>query len=532
MAENKKSTGGIDLSNIVAQLKSCAGQRVQYYQGGKIVSRAYRALAADVADVAARLRMAGIRKGDCVGILAHNSYAWLVMDLAIIDVQAVCVAFPVEHFAHAECGELAEMYELRLLVTDQPALLDKKLAWISDIEAVQDAAFSCREVKYQPLGNKDDLFSLSFSSGTSGKVKCLKFGRRGTNGLIAAFGRDFTFTASDAILAFLPLATIQQRWMLYTSIYYGFDLCLSTPTRLFDSLKEMKPTIVCAAPLLFETVESHYLLLDARLRKALGMAAAALSWLPDMLAAPARRRLFRRIHDVFGGRVRFFLVGSAPSRTGTLKFYESIGMPLYEAWGLSEVGFLTWNLPGKSRLGSVGVPVYHDALDIAPDGEIFVRHENLPCLGYYAVPAEEEAVTFPRPGVLATGDLGYFDQGFLYITGRKKDIIITRGGVKIQPAELEAEIKRNDYVEHAVVFGGDEMPALKAVVSVRGGSGDPRSSIQASVDALNRRKPASSKIARVIFTDQKFDRDNQLLNRNLKVDRKRVFERFKTELVG
>ena len=528
----KNNINAVDIGAIIPKLKTCSGQRLQYYVGAKITSRSYIDIAADAEKLAAALKAAGIGQGDCVGILANNCYQWLVADLALIDLRAVCVALPTENFGKTPAVVLAERFDLRLLLTDQPQHLAEGETWIADLARVDECAFQPRSSAGLDLGDRADLLSLSFSSGTSGKVKCLKFGRKGTSSLIVAFGRDFTFLPSDAMIAFLPLATVQQRWMFYTSIFYGFNLCLCIATRLFDALKSMKPTIVCAAPLLFETVESHYLLLHAWLRAALKVGTAAAALLPAALRRALLKRVYRGIHDVFGGNVRFFLVGSAPSRVSTLKFYTSIGLPLYEAWGLTEVGFMTWNIPGRARIGSVGVPVYDDALLIKADGEIFVKHENLPCLGYYDVDPAEASLTFPAPGLMATGDLGYFKDGFLYISGRKKDIILTRGGVKIQPAELEAQIKTNPYVEHAVVFGGDEMPALKAVISMRGKASGQERDIQAWVDSLNRAAAPSKKIGKLIFTNEKFTRENNMLNRNLKIDRNVVFNKFKSELIG
>jgi long-subunit acyl-CoA synthetase (AMP-forming) len=518
------------MSDILDKLKASQAQRVHYYEGNSVCSKDYRELGRDVERVVGKMNALGLRKGDCIGILANNCYEWLVVDLAIIHIQAVCVALPVEHFATTDYRTLADKYDLRLLVTDQRGHLSAGKRWITGLKTIFTASFLPRDVPASNLGDKSDLFSLSFSSGTPRQVKCLKISRRGTNKLLEAFGRDFQFRPDDSIIAFLPLATIQQRWMLYTSIHYGFNLCLCTAVKLFDALKVMKPTIVCAAPILFETVESHYLLVNRTMRRFLAALAKAASVLPLRNRQRLLRHLYHPIYQAFGGKVRFFLVGSAPSRTSTLRFYASIGLPLYEAWGLTETGFLTWNVPGKARIGSVGMPVYENALHIMEDGEIVVRHDDLPCSGYYGVDPEEERKTFPEPGLLATGDLGYFADGFLYISGRKKDMIVTRGGVKIQPAELEQEIKRNPYVESAVVFGGDNMLCLKAVVSTRGRAPDIRKGIQASIDALNAKKPAPSRILKVVFSPEPFSRENGLLNRNLKVDRKSVFERFKAEL--
>ena len=377
-----------------------------------------------------------------------------------------------------------------------------------------------------------DLFSLVFSSGTSGRLKCLKISRRGTEAVVASFGRDFRFRPDDSILAFLPLSSFQQRWMLYAAIHYGFNFSLSVASRLFQALRDMRPTVIGAAPLLYETIEARYQALPASKRRALDVARALLGCMPEVVRRRLARRIFRQVHEVFGCNIRFAIAGAAPIRIKTLRFFASIGMPLYSAYGLTEVGFLSWNVPGKVRLGSVGKEVYPGSLEVAADGEILFSHPDLLSYGYLEVDPEEERKTFLSPSRVATGDIGHFDaRGFLYIDGRKKDIIITPGGYKIQPEDLERVIEENAKVGRAVVFGGEDMVGVTALVSLPEGSDQGlQTVVEADIDALNRRLPRPSRITKVVFTSQQFTMDSGLLNHNLKVDRRKVLQRFRGEL--
>lgn len=529
---NNMNTKNIKLDDVVEKLFQSNNQFIKHYVGNQVVCTSYQDLAKDVMIVVSKLQEAGIGSGDCVGVLADNCYEWIVLDLAIIHLEAVCVGIPSEVFGNSDFDYLAETYDICILFSDKAK--DKpSRSWLFELNDIFNVAYNKKEVVNPKIQDKHDLFSLSFSSGTSGDVKCLKFSRQGTNSLLAAFGRDFDFHSTDSIFAFLPLSTIQQRWMLYTSIFYGFNLCLCTPARIFSALKEMKPTIVCSAPLLFETVEKQYLLLDVKLRAIIKILTIVAHTFPDALRKYLLKILYSKIYDFFGNEIRFFLVGAAASRMSTLKFYKSIGLPLYEAWGVTEAGFLSWNMPGKSKLGSVGVEVYKNTLEIAKDGEIIVHHDSLPCLGYYNVDSEEENRVFPRPGLMATGDIGYFDDdGYLHIIGRKKDMIVTRGGYKIQPADLEKEIKKNLYVNDAVVICGSDCNSLSVVISTRGNYSNLKENIKKSILAMNRMKPAPSRILKVIFTDDDFSRENKLLNGNLKVDRQKVFDKFKSQLIN
>lgn len=520
------------LAKLKSRLRELPQQKIIYYEGAKLASRSYPELARDVEQVVEHLGAGGVRAGMYVGLLAPNCYEWAVYDLALLELGAITVALPMDFFGNDAPEELAQRFGLSLLLVGRGA---QRLPqpWVCPIEVGPLAAFELRtpgEGERHPP--EDDLLSLVFSSGTSGRLKCLKMSRRGTEAFIESFGREFAFRPDDAILAFLPLSTVQQRWMLYTAVHYGFNLHLTTPPRLFHALKDMRPTMIGAAPLLYETVESRYHALPRRQRALLDVLRAAVRRLPPRLRTHVGRRVFKPFHDAFGGRLRFALAGAAPIRMSTLQFFDSIGLPLYSAYGLTETGFLSWNMPGRDRMGSVGKEVYPGTLEIAPDGEILFHGSTSIAFGYLGVDEEEERRTFVAPGTVATGDIGRFDEdGYLYIVGRKKDIIITPGGFKVQPEDLERALEEVTEVSRAVVLGGESLPCITAVVSKREGADESASErIRREVHQINQRLPPPSRIGKVVITEQQFTMDSGLLNRNLKIDRRRVLARFQAEM--
>jgi len=520
------------LTNLMSQLRKRPRQYIAYYEGAALKRKTFGELADDVARTVSQLESGGVTSGMHVGILSHNSYEWLVYDLAILQLRAVCVALPVDHFAASPLEEVASRYGLHLLLVGK-SLLKTQPPWVCTMDLSARDGITLRSVsEEEPQQLGPDLLSLVFSSGTSGRLKCLMMSRRGTEAFIARFGHDFAFRSDDAILAFLPLSTVQQRWMLYTAIHYGFNLHLTTPVRLFHALTDMRPTMIGAAPLLYETVEARYLQLSAKKRIVLDAARRVVRRLPSRLRGPVGRIVFKPFHDAFGGRLRFALAGAAPIRRTTLEFFESIGLPLYTAYGLTETGFLSWNMPNGNRMGSVGKQVYPNTLELAPDGEILFRPSTPLAYGYLDVDPEEAAKTFVAPGLIATGDIGRFDaDGYLYIDGRKKDIIVTPGGYKLQPEDLERKIEDHAMVSRAVVLGGGDLPCVTALVSTREQSDDRDvKAIRRQIEEINKQLPPPSRIGKVVFTAEQFSIASGLLNRNLKVDRNKVAARFQSEL--
>jgi long-chain acyl-CoA synthetase len=257
--------------------------------------------------------------------------------------------------------------------------------------------------------------------------------------------------------------------------------------------------------------------------------------LPSPLANWLVGRATRQIRETLGGRMRVMITGMAPIRRSTLELMQRLHLPVYEAYGVTECGLIAWNTPRAGRLGSVGRPIEDGSISLAADGEILVRKRAPLTRGFlFEEPSGPTAATYLPSGEIATGDIGRFDEdGYLYITGRKKEIIVTQGGVKIHPEQLEAQIAECPDIERAVVLGND-LPFLIAVVAPRQ-SGRPAEArdagIVAFVEALNSRLTPASRVGRTIVTADGFSVENGLLTRNLKVDRQAVVKRFQSALL-
>ncbi len=537
----------MDLARLPAKLSAHHDQGLSYYDDrGKLVRKPFPQVGADVAAARSRLEGWGVGAGSRVGLLAENSYEWVVYDLALLACGAISIPFPPEEFAQTSSDELARRYGLHLLLVSdrQRRAAEGRREWLAPIQGDPPAPVRRRDPASGPPGggrNRDvfsldpDVYTLVFSSGTSGKLKCLLISKRGTEAMIETFGRLYRFQPDDSILAFLPLANFQQRWMLYTALEYGFDFLLAEPARVFQAFKEMRPTLFGAPPLFYETVANRFLGLPSAQRRALRAAAAVIHALArGRLRDSLLRKLFAPFYAALGGRVRLMLIGAAPITASTLELFAMMGLPLYEGYGLTETGYLTLNLPGRSRLGSVGRPTIEGAVSLAADGEVIFGHERPLSVGYLDCDEEEIRKTFLDGNRIATGDVARFDDdGFLHLVGRKKEIIITRGGYKLHPETLEKVVEGLPEVTRAVVFGGDELSNVVMLVSLRRErSRQDESSVEEAVARLNRTLPTVSQVARVVFTEVPFDTENGLLNRSLKVDRRAVYARFRDLLLA
>jgi long-subunit acyl-CoA synthetase (AMP-forming) len=520
----------MELTKVVSRLASWPENLVESYDGAKLVRRPFPQLLADVRETVRKLAGRGVTAGMRVAVLATNSYQWVVHSLALIELRACLVSFP--HDFRKECFEaLGERYELSLLLISSAdgwgdPVLPEWVAWLDrDNEKVQ-----CRSGAQQ---REDLLFeepALIFSSGTSGKLKCMVVSRRGTEDLIQRFGATYPFGVGARLLIFLPLSNYQQQLMVYAALWYGADLILADPLRLFDALKRLRPTHLIAPPLFYETIESQFRSRAGRLVPWLFQGLLRLA--PGgALGKKVRRRFFQPLHDALGGNVRLMLTGMAPIKPTTLDCFAAAGLPLLEVYGLTETGTITWNTPNANRRGSVGRAIEDGSVSLAEDGEILVRKRYPLTHRYLYGDDRDNAQTYRGDNCIATGDIGYFSaDGYLYLTGRKKDALISAGGEKLHPELLESRINQLDAVARAAVIGRETDRLVAVVCLTRASTSLTKGNVERLVEEINRGLPSAFRICKIVFTNVEFRHDNGLLTRNLKLDRQELLRHFGKEI--
>jgi long-chain acyl-CoA synthetase len=514
---------------------------ISVFDGRAVKRIPFAQLVADVTRARSRLEQAGLTALSCVGIIGENCYEWIVHDLAVLSLGCISICFPIDEFAAQSAEKLAEGYDLSLLLVTQKVGMRPDLPWVvvmnasSVSTAIVRPLTQERGLRKRMLGT--DACTVIFSSGTSGQLKALLLSRAGVDATIDALANDWQMGSNDRILVALPLSIFQQRLMVYAALRKDTEILLTDSANLFRSFKVMRPTIVLGPPALFEAIENRFSALPSLQGRALCLASDALRVVPlKSVREHFRRRLFHKTHEALGGWTRVLITGSAPSKLSTLKFFYWSGLSLFQAYGLAEVGFIAWNRPGYNRLLSVGHPVFPGSVAIAEDGEIIVSVQHAQALGYFGIAQAEEARTFLPDGRIATGDLGRFDDdGYLYIIGRKKNLILLQSGEKINPESLELQLGTPPGVDRVVVIGGGNMSNLVAVVAVDAECTPEqevriRSEIQSAIDHLNQRVKPASRIVRFIVTRVAFHPETGLVTRNLKLDRGAVYRFFERDL--
>ncbi len=476
------------------------------------VTTDWRTFTGEVMAAARALVGLGLEPGDRVGIIGPNAPSWTIMDLAAMS--AGCV--PVGIYTNCSAGQAGYILghaEARVVLVGGDEAAEKirsrrhELPALEVVVAMPERACSDPDVltwsaflaggltvdparvetRMEALG-EDDLGVLIYTSGTTGPPK----GSMLTHGNMAAasdLGRELlpdSFLGARH-LSYLPMAHAAERALTVLgpasfgyAVYYADAI-----DRMVEYLKEVQPDLFLGVPRVWEKMHDGLL---ARLSLARGARARFIAWARraglevhtlrcegkeprGRLAwrySVAKRLLFGPIRKAVGlSRARVLLSGAAPLSADVLRDLASLDLPVRELYGQTEdCGPTTNNRPGETRWGSVGRPFRGCEVRIADDGEILVRGPHV-FAGYFKDPEGTEAVL--REGWLHSGDLGHFDaDGYLFITGRKKDILITAGGKNIAPRNLEEALKRSPLVEEAVVLG-DRRKHLAALVTLRRG---------------------------------------------------------------
>ncbi len=515
-----------------------------------------------VDEIANGLLALGIRLGDAVAIIARTGLEWSMVDFALALVGAVgapvyssssprdvqyllehseCVAAFVEDeeqraklgatldhvVSFAELGELRERG--RAFAADRPRALDERADSIEE----------------------DDLFTFIYTSGTTGPPKACMIRHRNYYAMVAkADEMEHPLTEpGDVMLLYLPLAHNYGRLLHLSAPYTGYTLAfLPDPLRVAEELVRVRPTLFPSVPRVYEKLHTAVV---AGFESQTGVRKALVDWalavgrrvsklrqakqpVPRTLALQHRladRLVYAKVKARLGGRLRVANSGGAPLSREIAEFFHAIDILILEGYGLSEVTTAaTVNRQEDFKFGTVGKPLPGVEVVVADDGEILLR-SNTVFAGYYR---DDDATreTLDSEGFVHTGDVGHIDaDGFLVITDRKKDIIVTAGGKNVAPQNLENELKSHQVVSQALVLG-DRKPYIAALITL-----DPESAallspaeaseqVQRAIDAVNEERSRFEQIKRFRILPREFTLAAEELTPTLKVRRKVVLEHF------
>jgi long-chain acyl-CoA synthetase len=510
----------------------------------------------------------GVGRGDAVAVLARTRLEWVLLDWAVMSIGAVVVGiYPTSTakesayiLGHSEtvlafAEDEAQREKLASVQAETPSVREiVRFDELPALEAEGRAFAAAHPGAVEAAGREvqeDDLGTLIYTSGTTGPPKGCMLTHKN---LVTAALRVQTNVddGSDVILLFLPLAHTFGRLVHQSAAFYGSTVgFVADPTRVGEALAAMRPTVLPAVPRIYEKI--HAGVLDqiesagGAKRKlglwALGVGSRASRLrragrpVPALLAAQERladKLVFAKVKQKLGGRLRVGVSGAAPLGMNVLEFFHSLGMLVIEGYGLTETASsLSVNDPDDFRFGTVGRVVEGTELRLDEDGEILVRSDTV-FAGYFKDP-EATAAAFTDDGWFRTGDVGEIDDdGFVKITDRKKDLIITAGGKNIAPQNLENALKASRFVSQALVVG-DRRPYIVALITVdpaeiAATGRDARELVQEIVDEVNKDRVRVEQIKRFAILPRDFTQEDGEVTPTLKLRRKVVHEHFANDI--
>jgi long-chain acyl-CoA synthetase len=519
----------------------------------------------------------GLPRGGKVAILGFNRPEWVIMDHAAMmaggvpaGIYTTCSADEVQYIVHhseahvvlvENAEQLAKVKARReqlpllkyiVMMRGAEATGADVLTWddlLAKSETVPDSELDKRIDAIEQA----DLATLIYTSGTTGPPKGVMLSHRNlawtSQVLLDVAGRP----DGDVSLSYLPLSHIAEQMCTVhmpatagSTVYFAESI-----EKVPENLKDVRPTVFFGVPRIWEKFHAA---MAAKLAETTGAKKQLVDWarsvcarvnahrdrgerIPRRLEAQYRladKLVISKIKQAIGfDRVRELISGAAPIAPDVLAFFASLDLPIHEVYGQSEdSGPTSFNLHGRTKIGTVGPPIPGLEVKLGDDGEILIRGPNV-FLGYYKEP--EATADALRDGWLCSGDLGSFDKdGFLSITGRKKEIIITAGGKNIAPKNIEAAIKELPIVGEAVVIG-DRRKYLTALVTLEPTaadkvSGDIRSTIQAKIDEVNRSLARVEQVKKFAILERPFGIDTGELTPTMKLKRKVIAQKYAREI--
>jgi len=496
-------TGSTTMADLVALAAEQHGDKpaLRFKAGEAWQDVTYAELATIVSEVGRGLIDLGVEPGETAAIVAHTRPEWSYAHFGILAAGAISVSVYQTNSA-SECHYVLEHSESSVVFVEDAEQLEKirsvrdrlpelrHVVLLEPVEGADDAitlealrergrAHEASELQRRTAAmTKDDVCIYIYTSGTTGPPKGCILTHGNYREVVSMSEEQGVLAKGEIAYLFLPLAHAFAKLVQFIVLDLGGVLAFweKDPQKIVPNLMEVRPTFFPSVPRVFEKI---YTLATSnaedpeKLRQAVavGLKVRQLEQagadVPDELRAgfdQAEEALFKNVRGLFGGRIEQCNTGAAPIAREILEFFYACGVPVMEGYGMTETATVaTVNTPAAFRLGSVGKPIPRVEAKVAQDGEILLRGPNI-FNGYYKnEQATSEALI---EGWLHTGDLGSIDaDGFVFITGRKKDIIITAGGKNITPANLENGLKQTRWISQAIVVG-DRRPFLVALITL------------------------------------------------------------------
>jgi len=560
-----------------------------YKEAGSYVPISTDEVAKRVKNICLGLKDLGLESGDKLIIFSGNRPEWVMTDMAnlclggiTVPVYTTLVPEQVKYIidnsdAKIVCFSDEEQWNKIKEVKDT---LTNVQHYITFAPQAPDGVFTLAEVMrkgealdkqdsglFEQLalaGKSDDVASIIYTSGTTGIPKGVMLTHQNFISNIQSVSSVIEFSEKDMVLSFLPLAHVLERMVTFTYLYKGCSIAYAESIdTVGENLLEVKPQIMVSVPRVFEKIYAKVIdnvLASSSLKRKIFFWAVKVGkeygkrnlekqTIPKSLQRKrglAEKLVFSKVIEKTGGKVRFFVSGGAPLSKDIADFFYALGLVVLEGYGLTETSpVISVNTFENLKFGTVGKPLPVVEVKIAEDGEILSKGPHI-MKGYYRMEAEtQEAI---KDGWLYTGDIGHIDEdGFLVITDRKKDIIVTSGGKNVAPQPIENLLKTNPYISNVVVIG-DRRKFISALIIpdfekienyaksnniVYSGLGELIknekivSFIEAEVNNMTTHLASYERVKRVRLLEREFEIEQDEITPSLKVKRNVVGDKHK-----
>jgi long-chain acyl-CoA synthetase len=565
-----------------------AAEAVRFKEGTAWVSRSFAEVGETVRALSLGLIELGVGKGDKVSILANTRPEWTYADFAALSAGATVVPI-YQTNSPEECQYVLENSDAKVVIVEDDEQMEKirgvrdqlpLLEHVIRMTGTSDDAISFTELeargarrdaseweaRWQSV-TPEDICTFIYTSGTTGPPKGCVISHGNYRAMLDMVNQTSVIEEGDLTYLYLPLAHSFALLIQFGSFDLGTTIAYweRDPLKIMPNLAELNPTYFPSVPRIFEKI---YTTATSTMDKEGGLKKAIFNWSievgkkmreversgrkPGFLLRRkydfANKKVLSKIRGLFGGKIRLAVSGAAPINPDILRFFDAAGVLVLEGWGMTETSTAaTISSEEDFKVGTIGKPFPGCEIKIADDGEILVKGPNV-FQGYYK--NEEATRETIVDGWLHTGDIGEIDEdGFIKITGRKKDIIITAGGKNITPANLENEIKQHALVSQCVVVG-DRRPYLVALVTLdpeeavayakeHGLPEDPeqlatnddvRKALEAHVDQINEKFARVEQVKRIAILPQDLSQEAGELTPTLKVKRAVVMQKREPEI--
>ena len=575
----------------VAAYRDAATRDVFYFRSNeKWHGISWNQFAEESVDFATAMLALGLKKGGTVAILMGNVPQWPISDIGTIAAGGVGVGLYPTSSAE-QCRFIINHSEAEFVLVDTRTQLEKILAIRSELSSLKhiialdenaasnaDAVVSYKDLfrhgreqreTLAPLlreraetAQADDTAIMVYTSGTTGKPKGALLSHRYIINSVESLRQTIPISDTDVSFSYLPYCHVAERISgLYNRLYAGASAYfVDDLSRLGQYMMEVKPTVFASLPRFFEKIHARIVAdIEAsrpeerdqfnaalNLGRRISQLRQAREDVPDDLLKQYQLQaepVLKKVKNYFGGSIRLATSGGAPLPPEVAEFFDAAGLPILQAYGLTENICVAFNRAENHKFGTVGPPMPGCEVKTAEDGEILVRSEMM-FSGYYRAP-EETAAMF-RDGWLLTGDLGELDaDGFLKIIGRKKELIVTSTGKKIAPSLIENMLKENHLISHAMVYGEGKSYLVALITlnplearefarahSVEGGSDVMREVVQKQINEVNSRLSSTEAVKKFAILERDFEVERDEVTPTGKLKRDVVGKHYENVIQG